>query len=64
MKRIKERIFNKDINKEEYKRILSELSKFNKTEKELLDECNDNIIFLWFNIITFYFITFFIFNKI
>jgi hypothetical protein len=46
MKRIKERNFNKDINNEEYKRILLELSKYNKTEKELLDECNDNIILL------------------
>ena len=44
MIRIQERVFNKDINYEEYKRILFELSKYNKTEKELLDECNDNII--------------------
>lgn len=46
MKRIQERILNKDINNEEYKRILLELSKFNKTENDLLDECNDNIISL------------------
>ena len=46
IKRIQEKNFNKDINNEEYKRILSELSKFNKTEKELLDQCNDNIILL------------------
>ena len=41
MERIKERNFNKDINNEEYKRILLELSKFNKTENDLLDECNN-----------------------
>jgi hypothetical protein len=41
MKRIQERILNKDINNEEYKRILLELSKFNKTENDLLDECNN-----------------------
>ena len=46
MKRIQEKVLNKDINNEEYKRILLELSKYNKTEKELLDECNDNIILL------------------
>jgi uncharacterized membrane protein len=34
MKRIQERILNKDINNEEYKRILLELSKFNKTEND------------------------------
>jgi hypothetical protein len=46
MNKIKERNFNKDINNEEYKRVLLELAKFNKTEKELLDECNENIILL------------------
>jgi hypothetical protein len=46
MERIKERNLNKDINNEEYKRILLELAKFDKSEKDLLDECNDNIILL------------------
>lgn len=46
IKRIQERNLNKDINNEEYKRILSELLKYNKTEKDLLDDCDDNIILL------------------
>ena len=46
IKRIRERNLTKDINNQEYKRILSELLIYNKTEKDLLDDCDDNIILL------------------
>ena len=46
LKRIQDCNLTKDINIEEYKRVLIELDNFNITEKELLDECKNNIILL------------------
>jgi hypothetical protein len=44
LKRLQDCNLTKDINIEEYKRVLIELEKFNITEKELLKECKNNII--------------------
>ena len=46
LKRLQDCNLTKDINIEEYKRVLIELEKFNITEKELLKECKNNIILL------------------
>jgi hypothetical protein len=44
IRKIQECNITKEINIEEYKRILQELSNVNITEKQLLDECKNNII--------------------
>jgi hypothetical protein len=44
IKRIQEGNLSKDINMEEYKRILIELLNINKTEEDLLNECKNNNI--------------------
>ena len=46
LKRLQDCNLTKDINIEEYKRVLTELDNFNITEKELLKECKNNIILL------------------